>query len=101
MTDAFTALADPTRRRIVELLRDGELDAGAIADEFDISKPAISRHLRVLRTARVVSVRPDAQRRVYALRPGGLEELGALVDRHRTFWRDRLDDLQSFVEEET
>lgn len=101
MTDAFVALADPTRRRIVELLHDGELDAGAIADEFDISKPAISRHLRILRTAQVVSVRPDAQRRVYALDPGGLSELTAWVDRYRSFWNDRLDDLQALVEERT
>lgn len=101
MTDAFAALADPTRRHIVELLHDGELDAGAIADEFDISKPAISRHLRILRTAQVVTVRPDAQRRVYALRPGGLEELSAWVDRYRSFWNDRMDDLQALVEERT
>jgi DNA-binding transcriptional ArsR family regulator len=101
MTDAFAALADPTRRHIVELLHDGELDAGAIADEFDISKPAISRHLRILRTAQVVTVRPDAQRRVYALRPGGLEELSAWVDRYRSFWSDRMDDLQALVEERT
>ena len=101
MTDAFAALADPTRRRIVELLRDGELDAGAIADEFDISKPAISRHLRILRTAGVVSVRPAAQRRVYALRRGGLDDVGAWVDRDRSYWHDRLEDLQSLVEEET
>lgn len=99
MTDAFAALADPTRRRIVELLHDGELDAGEIAAEFDISKPAISRHLRILRSARVVTVRPVAQRRIYALEPGGLDEMGTWVARYGPFWSERLDHLQELVEE--
>lgn len=99
MPDAFAALADPTRRRIVELLHEGELDAGDIAAEFDISKPAISRHLRILRNAHVVKVRPVAQRRVYALERGGLDELSAWVDRYRSFWSERLERLQEIVEE--
>jgi DNA-binding transcriptional ArsR family regulator len=100
MNDVFGALADPTRRRIVELLHESELDAGAIAAEFDISKPAISRHLRLLRTARVVSVRPEAQRRVYALETRGLEELSDWVGRYRPFWQARLDGLREQVEED-
>ena len=65
--DALAALADPTRRRILELLRDGELAAGDLSDEFSISRPAVSRHLRVLREAELVHSRVDGQRRVYAL----------------------------------
>ncbi len=64
---ALTALADPTRRQIVEMLADGERTAGDITRQFDISAPAISQHLKVLRQARLVSVRADAQRRIYTL----------------------------------
>jgi DNA-binding transcriptional ArsR family regulator len=99
MTETFRALADPTRRQIVEMLRGGERDAGAIADEFAISKPAISRHLKVLREANLVSVRPEAQRRVYALADQGLSELAAWVARYRSFWSQRLDALEGLFEE--
>ena len=90
---ALEALADPTRRAIVELLADRELDAGAIAGRFPVSRPAVSRHLRVLREAGLVRVRPDAQRRVYTLDPEPLAELDAWLDRYRAFWAGRLDAL--------
>jgi DNA-binding transcriptional ArsR family regulator len=88
--NALEALADPTRRRIVELLADGELDAGAIADHFPTSRPGVSRHLRVLREGGLVRVRNDAQRRIYSLDPAPLAELDAWLARYRSFWTNRL-----------
>jgi len=90
---AFEALADPTRRRIVELLAGGELTAGEIADEFPVSRPAVSRHLRVLRETGLVRYREEAQRRVYALQPEPLAALDAWLARYRPFWQNRLDAL--------
>jgi DNA-binding transcriptional ArsR family regulator len=72
--DAFAALADPTRRRIVEMLAERELAAGEIARRFDMTPPAVSQHLKILRNADLVRVRNDAQRRMYALEPHGLAE---------------------------
>jgi DNA-binding transcriptional ArsR family regulator len=90
---ALEALADPTRREIVDLLAGGELDAGTIASRFPVSRPAVSRHLRVLREAGLVSVRPEAQRRLYALDPTPLAELDEWLSRYRVFWANRLDAL--------
>ena len=90
---ALEALADPTRRRIVELLAERERDAGEIASHFDVSRPAVSRHLRVLREHGLVNARREAQRRVYALDPGPLEEIDAWLGRYRNFWTNRLDAL--------
>ena len=89
----FAALADPTRRRIVELLSAGELSAGEIVDEFDVSAPAISQHLKALRDAGLVQVRIDAQRRIYALDAAGLENIDAWLKDVRKFWSKRLDVL--------
>ncbi len=88
--EAFAALADPTRRRIVEMLAARELAAGDIAQRFDMTAPAVSQHLRLLREAHLVRVRRDAQRRIYALDPSGLAELDAWLARYRRFWHDRL-----------
>jgi DNA-binding transcriptional ArsR family regulator len=93
--DAFTALSDPTRRRIVEMLADGERPVGEIAAEFDISAPAVSQHLRVLLQAGVVAVRRDAQRRIYRLEGEGLSEIEAWISRVRRFWSGRLDRLET------
>ena len=90
----FAALADPTRRKIVEMLAVRELPAGEIARRFDMTAPAVSQHLRLLREARLVHVRRDAQRRIYALDPHGLAELDAWIARYRRFWHDRLDTLE-------
>jgi DNA-binding transcriptional ArsR family regulator len=92
---AVEALIDPTRRRIVELLAEGERSAGELAAEFDVSRPAVSRHLRVLREQGLVSVRTDAQRRLYSLDPAPLEELAAWLGRYRSFWTQRLDALET------
>jgi DNA-binding transcriptional ArsR family regulator len=92
---ALEALADPTRRRIVELLAEGERDAGELASHFDVSRPAVSRHLRVLRETGLVSSRGEAQRRVYSLEPGPLAEVDAWLARYRGFWTNRLDALET------
>ena len=76
---ALNALADPTRQRIVEMLAVRELSAGAIADSFDVTAPAISQHLKVLKDAKLVRVRVDAQRRIYALDQSGFDEVGVRV----------------------
>lgn len=93
--EAIAALADPTRRRIVELLADGELSAGELASQFPVSRPAVSRHLRVLRESGLVSVRDQAQRRLYSLDPAPLAELDEWLHRYRGFWAQRLDALET------
>jgi DNA-binding transcriptional ArsR family regulator len=93
----LAVLADPIRRQIVEMLADGERDAGELASAFPVSQPAVSRHLRVLREAGLVRVRPQAQRRVYALNPQPLQELSRWLDRYRGFWSQRLDALDAEV----
>ena len=91
---AFTALADPTRRKIVELLGRGERSAGEIADEFDVSQPAISQHLKALRDAGLVRMRAEAQRRIYALDPEGLAAIDTWLEGVRRFWPGKLDALE-------
>jgi len=90
---ALEALADPTRRRIVELLAERDRDAGEIASHFHVSRPAVSRHLRVLREHGLVQSRSVAQRRVYSLDPEPLEEIDAWLSTYRRFWANRLDAL--------
>ena len=92
--DAFLALADPTRRRIIESLADGESAFGDLAEQFDMSRPAVSQHLKALREAGLVHVRKDAQRRIYRLNTAGLDELGDWLDSVKRFWGARLDDLE-------
>ncbi len=91
---AFEVLADPTRRRIVELLSRGERSAGEVVEEFEVSAPAISQHLKALRDAGLVQVRAEAQRRIYALDPSGLDELEAWIASVRRFWPRRLHALE-------
>jgi DNA-binding transcriptional ArsR family regulator len=92
--EALLALSDPTRRRIVELLARRDRTAGELAAEFTISRPGVSKHLRVLRETGLVRARGEAQRRVYSLDPAPLEELEAWLARYRTFWTGRLDELE-------
>jgi DNA-binding transcriptional ArsR family regulator len=91
----FAALADPTRRRLLELLAAGERSAGELAREFEISRPGVSRHLRVLREAGLVRARGDGQRRLYSVDPGPLDEVDAWLARWRGFWAQRLDALDT------
>lgn len=95
--EALAALADPTRRRILELLRVGEVAAGDISDEFTISRPAVSRHLRVLREAGLVTSRIDGQRRLYTLDARPLAEVDAWLEPYRRSWTQRLDALDTEI----
>jgi DNA-binding transcriptional ArsR family regulator len=90
---SFEALADPTRRRIVELLGTHERSAGEIAGAFDVSRPAVSRHLRVLRETGLVEARSAGQRQIYSLRRDALDEIADWVDRVRVGRAQRLDAL--------
>jgi DNA-binding transcriptional ArsR family regulator len=94
---AFDVLGDPVRRRILELLADGERAAGDIADvvqdEFGISQPAVSQHLRVLREHGFADVRAEGTRRLYAVAPAPFRELDEWLERYRRFWTQRLDAL--------
>jgi DNA-binding transcriptional ArsR family regulator len=91
------ALADPTRRELVALLARGELAAGELADRFPVSRPAISRHLRVLREAGLVRSRTDGKRRLYALDPLPLRELDEWLEPYRDLWAQRLDALDTEI----
>ena len=95
--DAIEALADPTRRRIVELLAEGERSAGDIAGHFRTSRPGVSRHLRVLRGHGLVRAREEGTRRIYSLDPAPLAELDAWLGRYRGFWANRLDALETEI----
>ena len=98
---ALQALSDPTRQRIVEMLAAGALSSGEIAGRFALSAPAMSQHLKTLKTARLVTVRTDKQKRIYTLDPEGVAELGAWVDRIRAFWNPRLDALEAALKKES
>jgi DNA-binding transcriptional ArsR family regulator len=97
--DALTALADPTRRQIVEMLSNGELCAGEIVNRFDMTASAVSQHLKALREAGLVTARVDAQRRIYILAPAGFDEIAAWLNRVRSFWAPRLDALEAALTE--
>jgi DNA-binding transcriptional ArsR family regulator len=94
---AFDVLGDPVRRRILELLADGEVTSGAVCQviqtEFGISQPAVSQHLKVLRESGFATVRPDGARRLYAVKPERLQDVDAWLDRFRRFWTPHLDAL--------
>lgn len=90
---ALAALSDPIRREIVETLLDHPEDAGSIASHFDVSRPAVSRHLRVLREAGLVRVERHAQRRIYHAEPEPLAEVDAWFAKYRPFWTAKLDAL--------
>lgn len=91
---SLAALADPTRRRIVELLAQRDRTAGELVDEFDLSAPAISQHLNVLRNAGLVISRVEGQSRIQSLNPAGLDEIELWLERTRQFWSRRLDALE-------
>jgi DNA-binding transcriptional ArsR family regulator len=97
METALRAIADPRRRRILTLIRDGELSAGEIAAHFDVTRPAVSQHLAVLREAGLVTERREGTRRLYRARPEGLAELRSFLE---GFWDTRLDALKREAERE-
>jgi DNA-binding transcriptional ArsR family regulator len=97
---AFSALADPTRRAVLDLLRRGSLPAGRIAQAFPVSRPAISKHLRLLRRAHLVRERREGRRRLYQLNPEPLKAVDLWLNQYRIFWQMNLADLKAFVEAE-
>ena len=97
--DVFGAVAEPTRRAVLDLLAGQERTAGEIGAAFpDLTQPAVSRHLRILRESQLVDVRPDGTRRVYSLRPSALAELDRWLESYRRFWGERLDDLERHLD---
>ncbi|AFM17864.1 putative transcriptional regulator [Mycolicibacterium chubuense NBB4] len=93
--DVFEAIAEPNRRTLLDLLAQGERTAGELVATLpDLTQPTVSRHLRVLREVGLVEVRPDAQRRIYALRPDGLVPIDEWIDRYRRYWTGHLDALE-------
>ncbi len=97
---AFSALADPTRRAVLDLLRRGSLPAGQIAQAFPVSRPAISKHLRLLRRAHLVRERREGRLRLYQLNPEPLRAVDSWLSHYRMFWQMNLADLKKFVETE-
>jgi DNA-binding transcriptional ArsR family regulator len=100
MATTFEVLAEPTRRRILDLLRERERSVGELVSRLTISQPGVSKHLRVLREAGLVEVRTDAQRRWYGLRAEPLSEVDAWLEPYRRFWAQRLDALEEHLDGE-
>jgi DNA-binding transcriptional ArsR family regulator len=96
----FTALADPTRRAVLDLLRQGSQPAGRIASAFPVSRPAISKHLRILRRAHLVEQRREGRHRFYRLNPDPLRAVDSWLEQYRKFWSASLGNLKTFVEAE-
>lgn len=99
MASTFEVLAEPRRRQILDLLLAGERPVGELVDELRMSQPSVSKHLKVLRSAGLVDVRQDAQRRLYRLRAEPLSELHDWLAPYRQFWERRLDDLERRLDE--
>lgn len=98
--DAFAAISDPTRRKVLDLLRSSDRAAGELVDAFPhLSQPAMSKHLRILREAGLVDVRADLQRRIYSLRREGFSEVDAWLSAHRDYWLRQLDSLERHLDE--
>lgn len=98
VADVFQILADPTRRRIVDVLRRGERSVGEIVDAVDIGQPGVSRQLAILVDADFVVVRPDGRRRLYSLRPDPFRELSEFVTAYKAIWEPRLDRFAAELE---
>jgi len=96
----FSALADPTRRAVLDLLRQGSQPAGRIAKAFPVSRPAISKHLRLLRRAHLVQQRREGRHRFYQLNPDPLKAVDSWLEQYRLFWSTSLANLKTFVEVE-
>ncbi len=96
----FSALADPTRRAVLDLLRNGSLPAGQIAQAFPVSRPAISKHLRLLRHARLVNEARVSRHRIYGLNAAPLKNVDAWLNQYRNFWEASLSSLKTVVENE-
>ena len=99
MNKTFSALAEPNRLHIVELLRDGPLTVGEIADRLGLQQPQVSKHLRVLSDAELVEVQPSANKRIYNLQFQSLKELDGWLDSFRRMWEERFDRLDDYLQQ--
>ena len=97
MDAVLQALADPSRRVVLEILKDHSASAGELAEALPIARPGVSRHLRVLREAGLVEVRQEAQRRIYSLRPEALVELDDWLEDYRAIWHNRMGALHTEI----
>jgi DNA-binding transcriptional ArsR family regulator len=97
MDAVLQAMADPSRRTVLGILRDHPATAGELAEALPIARPGVSRHLRVLREAGLVDVRQDAQRRIYSIRPEPFIEVDEWLDDYRSLWQNRLDALHTEI----
>lgn len=97
MDAVWQALADESRRTVLEVLRDHPATSGELADALPIARPGVSRHLRVLREAGLVDVRQEAQRRIYSLRPEALVEVDEWLENYRALWQNRLEALHTEI----
>lgn len=100
MQTAFEALVEPNRRRILDLLREEERTVNELVESLSLSQPAVSKHLRVLREAGLVTARVDAQRRRYRVRPAPLAEVDAWLEPYRRFWDEKLEALERYLASE-
>jgi DNA-binding transcriptional ArsR family regulator len=100
MLSTFTVLAEPNRRRILDELVLGERTVGELVERLSLSQPAVSKHLRVLRDAQLVSSRIDKQHRRYRLQPAPLAEIDDWLEPYRLYWANQLEALQAYLEEE-
>jgi DNA-binding transcriptional ArsR family regulator len=98
--DVFEAIAEPSRRKILALLQRSDLPAGAVVEAMGMSQPGVSKHLKLLREAGLVSVRAQGQQRVYRLEAARLAELDAWLEPYKRFWRNRLDALEEHLKRE-
>ena len=99
MLETFEALAEPNRRRILDLLREEERPVNDLVRLLAVSQPSVSKHLRVLREAGLVDVRVDAQRRLYRVRPEPLRQVGEWLEPYRLLWESHLDDLERHLDQ--
>lgn len=98
--DVFRAVADPTRRALLELLAEEDRPVQELVDRFDVSQPAISKHLRILREAGLVTPRRAGRQQIYRIEPAGLQEVYDWVEHYRRFWPEKLRELGRFLDEE-
>ncbi|HZS48458.1 MAG TPA: metalloregulator ArsR/SmtB family transcription factor [Blastocatellia bacterium] len=99
-TNVFHAISDPTRRALIDMLADREQPVNSLCEKFDMTQPAISQHLRVLRVAGLVNERRSGRQRIYKLNPEPLKEVSDWVSRYELFWQNKLTALSKFLEQE-
>jgi len=100
-SSVFHAISDPTRRALIDLLASREQPVNSLCGKFDMTQPAISQHLRVLRIAGLVEERRDGRQRIYRLNPGPLKEIADWVNQYEIFWEKKLDALGAYLEKES